>query len=146
MGAGTSLNRALFSLGSGFTVTGLEFTLFYGGLATAAANTISTATPAGPLLLEFGIGYGNSGYSPVNLLGNENAAELWYVEHMSDYTNAFEADVTNQWQFVPSHAWFVRLRSQFRLSSATDFKAYIGNGAASTQSFAFLPMARLFYA
>lgn len=146
MGTMTSLYRKLVTIGAGFTVTGIDFSLFWGGEATAASMGLATSPPEQPLLLQWGICFGASGFTPPALLTNPDATSLlWRIDAVdSPFNNVVPA--ATSWQSGAGVVWRVRLRYQFRVTAATDFGFQAGNGAATTQTFTFLAAMRVYWA
>jgi len=146
MGAGTSLYRKLVTVGSGFTVTGIDFSLFWGGEATAVSTGLALGAPEQPLLLQWGICFGASGFTPAALVGNPDASSLlWRADAVDDpFDNVVPASAS--WQSGAGVVWRRRFRYQFRTAAATDFGFQAGNNAASTQTFTFLACMRVYYA
>lgn len=146
MGTGTSLYRKLVTIGSGFCVTGVDASIFWGGEATPAASGLALTPPEQPLLLQWGLCYGASGFTPPALLSNPDASSLlWRVDAVDEPFDNVVPNGTN-WQAGAGVVWRVRLRYQFRLTAATDFGFQAGNGAASTQTFTFLVAMRVYWA
>lgn len=146
MNAGTSLFRKLVSVGSGFTVTGIDLWLSYGGVADAPFTGLSTTVPNPDLDLKWALSYGPSTFSPPALLTNEDdPSVLWYLP----------GETEAQFLVVPSatasqtqYSWRleVALRYQFRLTAATDFCIQLGNNSGAALKFDFLATARVAFA
>lgn len=142
----TSLYRKLVSVGSGFTVTGWDFQMSYGGEATTAATGLTTGVPVPDLGIKIAIGYGPTTFAPPSLLTNEDVSSVMWWRSMVDQQQIIivPASTTSQQQY----AWRFthRARFQFRLTAATDFGVQLGNASASTQAFGFVASLRVFYA
>lgn len=146
MNAGTSLFRKLVSVGSGFTVTGIDFWISYGGVASAAFTGLSTTVPNPDIDLKWALSYGPSTFTPPALLANEDDTSLlWFLP----------GETEAQFIFVPSataeqtqYSWRLEknLRYQFRLAAASDFCLQVGNNSAAALKFDFLATARVSYA
>lgn len=146
MGTGTSLFRKLLSVGSGYTITGWDLDLNYGGEATTAATGLTTGVPFPDLGLRFALSYGASTFTPLALLANEDLSNiLWYSA----------GDINAEFLIVPAsttwqdqYGWRMRVSSryQFRLASASDFCIQWGNNSSGTIPFAFTASLRVTWA
>lgn len=146
MGTGTSLYRKLVSVGSGFTITGWNLDLHYGGEATTAQTGLPTGTPFPDLGLRFAVSYGASVYAPGALLSNQDAAGVMWYSAGEDLGVFLVVPASTTWQ--DSYGWRLRVvsRYQFRLSAASDFGIQIGNTSAGTLAFGFTATLRVCYA
>lgn len=146
MGAGTSLFRKLTSVGSGFTITGIDFWISYGGLGSAAFTGLSTTTPNPDLDLKWALSYGPSTFTPPALLSNEDDSSLlWFLPGETEAQFIFVPSATSE---QTQYSWRLEknLRYQFRLTAASDFCLQIGNNSAGTLKFSVLATARVSYA
>lgn len=146
MGAGSSLFRKLVSVGAGFTVTGWDLDLRYGGGANAAATGLPVGTPAVDLQLKYAVSYGPSAFAPPALIGNEDLSSvLWYTAG-EDIAQLLIAPASSTWQ--SELAWRMRISSryQFRLPSASDFCLQIGNNNTVAEPFSFTATLRVSFA
>lgn len=146
MATGTSLFRKLVSVGNGFTITGINLDLRFGGEATTSATGLTTGTPFPDLGLRFGLSYGASTFTPPPLLTNEDASSmLWYAAG-EDIAQLLVVPASTSWQ--DQYGWRMRvtLRYQFRLTAASDFCLQVGNNSAGTVAFGFTGALRVSYA
>jgi len=146
MATGTSLFRKLVSVWSGFTITGVDLGVYYGGEATTASMGLATGSPELPSELAIALSYGPSTFTPPALATNVDASSIlkyWYADD-GGFNLVVPASTT--WQWAPTFHWRFRLRYQFRLTAASDFCFQVANNAATTQTFAFQATARVYYA
>jgi hypothetical protein len=143
MGAGTNLFRKLVSVGAGFTITGWDLDLRFGGEATTAATGLTTGTPFPDLGLRWGLSYGPSTFSPPALLTNEDAASVLWFSAGEPTVQLFIVPASTTWQDV--YGWRIRVASryQFRLAAASDFCVQIGNSSSGTVAFGFTAALRV---
>lgn len=146
MNAGTSLFRKLVSVGSGFTVTGIDLWLSYGGVGSAAFTGLSTTVPNPDLDLKWALSYGASTFTPPSLLSNEDdPSVLWYLPGETEAQFVTVAAATSS---QTQYSWRLEktLRYQFRLAAASDFCIQLGNNSGVAIKFAFLATARVCFA
>ena len=146
MGAGTSLYRHLCTVGSGFTITGWQLSLFYGGEANAAGTGLPAATPWPVLPLQFGFSFGATTWAPPALDGNEDASSLLWYSDGEETNQVIIVPASTTWQFQYAYRRLVQGRTQFRTTSSTDFGLQIANVGSGTESFGFTATGRIFYA
>jgi hypothetical protein len=146
MGAGTSLFRKLLSVGAGFTITGFDVSIHYGGEASAASTGLITGTPSPDLQVKWGLSYGPSVFTPPTLLGNADDPSLLWWSSGPDREFYVIAPATTSVQYQGDYRVSARSRYQFRLPSASDFCVQIGNNGAATLPFGFLASLRVSYA
>lgn len=146
MNAGTSLFRKLVSVGAGFTVTGIDFWISYGGVGSGAFTGLSTTVPNADLDLKWALSYGPSVFTPPALLGNEDDSSLlWFLPGETEAQFLVVAAATST---QTQYTWRLEknLRYQFRLPSASDFCLQVGNNSGVALKFDFLATARVSYA
>lgn len=146
MGAGTELNRLLCSIGAGFTLTGIELTLFMGFQATAVATGITTGVAATPQKLVFGLSMGNSGYTPASILTNPDSVSfLWWSPGEEEVIQTV-APASTSWQGQFDYRRHWARRYQFRLANTTDFKFQVGNNNPASSPIRFVASMRATFA
>lgn len=146
MGAGTELNRLLVSIGSGFTLTGIELTVYVGFQATAVATGITTGVAAVPQRLIFGLSMGNSGFTPASILSTPDSTDkLWWSPGEDEVIETI-APASTSWQGQFDYRRHWARRYQFRLPAATDFKFQIGNNNPGSTPIRFVASMRATFA
>lgn len=146
MASGSSLFRKLLSVGSGFTVTGWDLTVSYGGEATAAATGLTTGVPFPDLGLKWGLSYGPSVFNPPALLTNYDASSVLWWRSGADNDQFLIVPASTTWQDLYAYRFTVSSRYQFRLPSASDFCFQVANANTVTQVFSWTASLRVTYA
>lgn len=144
--SGTSQFRKLLAVGSGFTLTGWDLTVSYGGEATAVATGLTTGVPFPDLGLKWGLSYGPSTFSPPALLTNYDASSVLWWHSGDDNAQLIIVPASTSWQDQYAYRFSVSSRYQFRLPSASDFCFQAANASANNLAITWTASLRVTYA
>lgn len=146
MAAGSSLFRKLLAVGSGFTVTGWDLTVSYGGEATTSATGLTTGVPFPDLGIKWGLSYGPSTFSPPALLTNYDASSVLWWKSGDDNAQLIIVPASTTWQDQYGYRFSVSSRYQFRLAAASDFCFQVANASSATLAFTWTASLRVTWA
>lgn len=146
MAATTSLFRKLLSIGNGFTITGWDLDLYYGGPQAAATTGLTVGQDSPDLQLKYGLAYGPTTFTPAALVGNPDQAGMLWYESGVQQTRTLVVPATTTSQFQDGWRMRVSSRYQFRLGASSDFCLLIGNNSAAANQFSFTATLRVSYA
>jgi hypothetical protein len=146
MPAGSSLFRALLTIGSGYTVTGWQLDFFYGGQSSAPATGFTSGSEFSDLGLKTGLAYGPNPFTPAGVLPSPDQPGMLWYQAGEDYSQVSIVPASTTWQ--QAYGWRIRARgrTQFRTTAATDFCVLVGNNGSATLTFNFTATCRVTWA
>lgn len=143
--ASAGLNYKLFTVSTGWTVTGIDLDLQITQPVSASEAGITPGVFPQPDQLVVAIGYGTSGYAaPPITTHPDDSTIIWLGHPLVDAFIQFVPVSPNSSSYA-GRAYHVELRTQWRMKANKDFYLQFGNFATTAASVNLWYLARMHY-